>query len=69
MTTKTTLKPCPFCGSTATWACFDHSRYKGQGDVYAIECENEDCPVGCSMDIDTWKPTLEEAAAQWNTRQ
>lgn len=46
------LKPCPFCGSTATLQC----------DAW-VACDNDNC--GCELTISI---NAEEAIAQWNTR-
>ena len=53
------LKPCPFCGSTATvWGL-------GGYKFFVIECDNEQC--GCSYG-DNMQLSLKEVIKMWNKR-
>ena len=52
----TELKPCPFCGGTATILKIDNVWYE-------VHCDNCPCNVGRC-----WFPKREEAIAAWNRR-
>jgi hypothetical protein len=65
------LLPCPFCGALPLdyyEADRDGADRHYSHSVYALECSNKECPVGLSMDVDTWQRTKEETAKRWNTR-
>jgi hypothetical protein len=57
MSDMTPLKPCPFCGGSAT-------RHELHSVPFAAGCCNEDCPVRPCACGDTQA----EADAAWNTR-
>lgn len=53
------LKPCPFCGSTASiWGI-------GGFVFYGVECDNEEC--GCTYG-NNMQLSYEEAIEMWNKR-
>lgn len=56
----TEIKPCPFCGSEATF------RYKEGLDTWIVECSNTSCPASYMIGMDY--DTQEEAVEVWNRR-
>lgn len=59
MTTKTTLKPCPFCGSEAVQEVYNE---KGQRLEVIVRCSN--CRAQGSF-----RPFVKDAVEAWNERR
>ena len=58
------LKPCPFCGSSATVYTQQHSNFCIQ-ESYIIECDNDEC--GCTYG-ENMLLSLQEVIMLWNKR-
>ena len=58
------LKPCPFCGSPATYTDGEDA---AQNEIFVIGCKQKGC-VAYMRDIGNYFYTLENAIHAWNRR-